>query len=517
MSRHVSLDPPSGRETRSPAAQRFASAIRRVAFRAIYACADSRLVVTMTAFGLAAATRLAGAHRAQGLLSAFERRFVYSGFPGHGFGWVNIHLSRFAWRVRRWRRHQPRVAVPPARSRTPIRMGCVGRFRGLLSFPPAFFEAFPRDAELHLFDLEYNGACAGYLAGVPGARYIPVAATPGHVDATARAINAADLDVLVNANAKQDAYELLDRIETPCVLHFCPGSDLLHHERVAANLNGQPQADYFFRGRQVFCGTTARPLGPERVLPIEGYYDPRDIPLDTYTPWGDRRPLIVFHGSLYKLAHDEVLDTLFSLVADDPTVAFVAMGKESPGALSRITERARRHGVAARVHYEGSFDPSRSRGGAVQDPGWRRLKDHLSQARLAPDPWPVGGASSRFEAFALGAPSVHLGVRMDPASWGRPQPSVVEVPHMLVPGGVAWSVAEYRAIAERCLHDEAYGSALAAAQHAVARTLGDPARLWHQIFDAYRDWLESIGAETGHVSLPHPAQATSSPAARMAG
>src|SRR5438552_2339388 len=78
-------------------------------------------------------------------------------------------------------------------------------------------------------------------------------------------------------------------------------------------------------------------------------------------------------------------------------------------------------GVSSRVHYEGAFESARSKSGVVADHGWSKLCSYLADARLAPDPWPIGGASARFEAYAMGVPSVHMAVRFDEASWGRPQ------------------------------------------------------------------------------------------------
>jgi hypothetical protein len=464
----------------------------------VYWCIDCQLSVSIAAALVRVLAAIGGDARAQGLLSAIERRFVLSGWPHHAHGWVNLHVSRFVARVRRFGRAASAVSAAPIGAHMPIRFGCVGRFRGLLSFPRELFDAFPREAQLHLFDIEFNGGTADYLAGV-ASQYVALKGL-GAIDAAAQAINGARLDVLLSANSKADAYDLLDRVDTPCVLNFCGGSDLLHHQRVSFNLHGQPQADYFVAGRRMFCGTTGRYFEPARVYSVRGYYDPRGLTLSPPKPWPARRPLMVFHGSLIKLAHDDVLHCLCAVLADDASVDFVIMGKDSGGALARIRRAAAGYHVAARVHYEGAFDSSRSGGGAVADPGWARLCEFLSDARLAPDPWPVGGGSSRFEAFAMGAPSVHMGVRFDAESWGRSQPSVVEVPHMMVREATAWNVAEYRALCGRCLGDESFATDVMEKQLQIARELADPTRLWPQVFAAYGEWLAANQISADHVA-----------------
>src|SRR5581483_9652923 len=138
---------------------------------------------------------------------------------------------------------------------------------------------------------------------------------------------------------------------------------------------------------------------------------------------------------------------------DDTTTEFVLMGRGSDEALSSIDVLAREFGVAGRVHYEGAFSAMRGDDGTISDPGWRRVVDYLGRARLAPDPWPMIGWSARFEAMMLGAPTVHLGVRTDSRSWGRPQPVIFDSPQLDVPMGTVSSAEDYGAMCRRLLSD----------------------------------------------------------------
>ena len=141
--------------------------------------------------------------------------------------------------------------------------------------------------------------------------------------------------------------------------------------------------------------------------------------------WIERENLIVFHGSLYKLASYPFLSLLFELLLEDKHLEFVFMGRGDDKLLSKIFQWAKEKGVDSRVHYEGHFSPVRNNEGIIDDPGWEKLKGYLLKARLAPNPWPIGGGSARFEAYLSGAPMVHMGVRFDSEIWGKSQHTLV--------------------------------------------------------------------------------------------
>ena len=115
----------------------------RRGLRAIYQLLDTRAAV-LTARGAAAALGALTGSTADGWLSAFDRRFVRSGWPGHTTNWVNHHTSRFLTRVRRSRSNASgtplRRDVPPCKLQ---RVGLVGKFVGTLAFPAELFAAAP--------------------------------------------------------------------------------------------------------------------------------------------------------------------------------------------------------------------------------------------------------------------------------------------------------------------------------------------------------------------------------------
>jgi hypothetical protein len=474
------------------------SELRAFVWRLRYRAMTGPMAVRVALATLRLYERLRGPEAAEGLISLFERRYVYSGWPYFGPGWTNMHLSRFVATLRRRRMGgEPVMARRQAREGLP-RIACVGRFVGLLGFPKVLMDRCP--VELVVADLRFNGRHAGYLretAHAYEAFDLEGNGREDEFDRLAAFVNGSGANLVLNIGTKPDAFEILRRLDAPCIANYCAGSDLLHHPAVDLQYHGQPEADYFVVDGRMFCGTTRRALDSGYIHTITGYIDPRGLAMGPPEQWAARRSLIVCHGSLAKFSHQPFLDVLCGWLADDGSLDLVLMGRDAAGALQRIRACARRHGVEGRMHYEGEFSAVRDAAGVVADPGWQRLVELLGQARMAPNPFPIGGGSARFEAYALGAPSVHLAVRFDPGAWGRRQPGACEIPSMLAPLGTATSVDDYRALGRRCLADGTFADRLALEQLELARRITDADRWWGEILDGYERW-RTAPIDQGH-------------------
>lgn len=457
-------------------------------WRILYRALRANATVAAAAFVVRLAARVRGEDFARKLLDAFRNRFVWSGWPTHDRGWVNLDTSRFSWRVHDAVFVPARVEPRPPR-RSPegeLRIGLVGEISRLLPTSPQLFRDRPRNFRLEVFDFEYCGRYASWVEGlVDGYAGFPMDEAP----AAARAINDAQLDVLLVFLRGALAHEAVERVATPAVVYVCMGPDILHHERVAFSLYCQPEADYFVRGDRLFCGTTRAYFGSECAYEAFLFFDDRDLRTVPRRTWAQREPLIVYHGSLYKAATPSFVDVLVGLLKEDPELELVLAGKDNGRALDQIRVAARAAGVAGRVSYEGAFLLVRSDDGTISDPVWDRVCEQLSRARLAPDPWPVSGSSARVEACALGVPTPHLALRLDPASWGRAQPQETEHPALSTPSGTAKTIEAYRELCRRCLYDEAFADALVAEQDAVLDVVTDVQGWWAQVFDRYCRWL----------------------------
>jgi hypothetical protein len=418
---------------------------------------------------------------------------AWSGWPSQSPNWTNLDVSRFITRARR-DLYQPEVRAKRsrrARRGQPLRIGAVGPFAGLLSFSapshfaPEAFRSTSQPVDPVLFDLTFDGRRASYLERLVS-EYHLLAADAEPVDIAA-AIDAAELDVLLLL-APPKPHEIVDRVDVPCVVHVCTGSDILHNPKVDFHVYVQPEADYFPRDNRMFCGTSRAYFGDEVVYPGFLLYDRRGIDLKAARPWAQREPLIVQHGSLYKAASAPYLDTVFDLLEDDSQLEFVLVGKDDGSALDSIRAHARRRGVEDRVHYEGAFSAVRNEDGEHDDAGAAKLLDLLGRARLAPDPWPLGGASARAEAYAMGAPTTHMAVSFDRDSWGRRQHSIIEVLALNVPRASATTPEAYRELCRRCLYKGAHADAVQADQLRIAERVTDPSEYWRQIVEFYVDW-----------------------------
>lgn len=413
-----------------------------------------------------------------------------TGWPHHpGTPWVNLNVLRLQQRVER-----SLAAATPVPRRRPrprsggrMRVGVLGRLDDAFYFTRSFFEQAPDGLELFAFDYGSESPVARSFIAPVVSEYDAFAL--GDVDGLGDALERCDLDLLLLDVKKPHAHAVLDRTGTPCVVFLCSEVYLRFHPAIAFHLYCLAQADYLLQDGGLFCATACAPFGAEVIHPAHVPFESRGLDPTVRRPWAEREPSIVFHGRLYK-ASQPYLDCVLGLLRDDENLEFVVMGADSDGALERIASTARRFRVEGRVHYEGSYVPFRDESGALADPAWERLFHHLRTARLAPDPWPLAGATTRLEAYAAGAPVAHMGIRTDPESWGRPQHMVTaDHPALGIERGTAYTTADYAAICRSALYDEHVANALAAEQAAVASRLIDRRFFWTTLLERYEAWL----------------------------
>lgn len=414
-----------------------------------------------------------------------------TGWPHHrGTPWVNLNIARFVWRVKRRLAGNPRPRKRSATAREPVRIGLLANLATTLTFSPPFFRQPPDGVELLAFDLGGRGRSAGYLDGLATGY---AAFDAADTDGIAEMVEKAKLDLLLFDVYKADLDAILDRVTVPCIVDVCTTVNLRFHRSVSFHLYCLQQADYLVRNQRLFCATSESTFDRRTMYPGALLFDRRNLDPSNRRPWKEREPLIIYHGKLYKLSAS-YLNTVLQLLAEDNKLQLVVMGRDD-GHIERIRATADARGVANQLHYEGEFRVARDEKGEVNDPSWLHLSDLLSRARLAPDPWPLAGAYSRIEAYAAGAPVVHMGIRSDAASWRRPQLAVTaDHPALEIRDATAYSVEDYLALARKALYDESFADAVAQEQAQRAIELTDGARFWAQIMTCYRNWQTSTTA-----------------------
>ncbi|MBN1877630.1 MAG: hypothetical protein JXA33_25630 [Anaerolineae bacterium] len=500
-------------------------------WRTVYGISEHPLVLCLVTPFIRLAARWGGEALARRLTKAITHFLLLT--PPQHIGYVHLHLSRLYWLLRRQAK-QPQV-IPSQPLDTlqerPRKVGILGYFVG--HGPKSLLDQFPDDVELYVFDVQTD---LGYraewlqtrvnhyiplllrqatikrplLAGWEETNYVPLlpeehASPRDLVAAAAESINQAALDLLMIIGHEREphTYELVDLIETPCMVHICNSSDLLHHEKVSFYMYTQPQAGYYLKEKQLVCAATQAPFTAKAVYPAALYYDPRGIDLNDPLPtWTDRDPLIVFHGPLYKLGTSPVIDMIAQLLSDDSTLEFVFMGRLENRSylLSTIEKVGKHYGVAARIHYAGNFLATWDASGSVVGPDWDKIISYLRRARLEPNPFPLGGGQARFQAYLNGVPSIHMGVQLELSHKWLKQDGLVEVPALLIPNGTAYSQKEYLDLCRRCLYDQIFADQLASEQFAVARAASDGSAYWQRLFDSYRDWMMPLRSKD-HTQL----------------
>ena len=434
-------------------------------------------------------------------------------------GYVDLRTSQ----VFRSLHHQsanPKPARQILRRAAP-RTGVLGQWVGY--GPRALFAAFPHSrAELHVFDMQApDGYRAEWLRN-SAPHYTPLALEPTKIEESfqegwhdtgyeplktprgastlelaseaATIINAANLDLLMiyGQERKDYTYCLLDQLDIPCIVNLCNSVDLIHHEKVSYYIFTHPQADYYPQGTRLWNARTQQYFTDKYVYRGNLFYDTRGINLTGSVPgWEAREPLIIYHGALYKLAQSPSLEMTMALLSDDHRLEFILMGRTDGQnwQLHRIEKAARKYDVQGQVHYLGNLIARWDSTGTKVVPDWPIIVSYLRRARLYANPFPCGGGQARFQCYATGVPSVHMGVDFGIVrGWRR---HLLEVPAFLVPEGTAYTPTAYARLCRQCLYDASYANGLIQKQLQVARVASNPTAYWEQLLTSYEDWTDA--------------------------
>ena len=370
-----------------------------------------------------------------------------------------------------------------------LRVGIIGCVTLNALTPPTLLQAFPAEHDLYLYEVPYQDyASFQGLADGPCTLRTVHLDTPESIDAACRMIEQDHIDVLLVAHPDHEQrLRLFSRATTPCLVMLCTGSYPSFHSKASFALYCQPRVDCRMEGHSLFSAYTGKAIPSEPCVHQPPFCDATGLGTTANTPWRERSPYMFFHGRLRKLADSPLLCLLWDLLDADPDLTFGFAGQGQEDA-ERILASAAARGHSLRVSYLGVFEQPFGRASS----GWQELERNLQRARLAPNPWPIGGAMSRMEAYLCGTPTVHLGMRDDLSPFDVTDQTLIDIPSLAVPTGTARTLEEYAQLCRRCLYDETFADELTRQQLQTAEQLTNGQRWWRIFFNHIQEWRRGL-------------------------
>jgi len=415
-----------------------------------------------------------------------------AGWPFERLGFIdNMHSFGLRMRIdQRLSRFLRRVKRPPRDHGGPLRVGLVGEVSIDGGKPVIMATQFPEEHRLFLFDIARDGE-HGPLPQRPNVT-VSLHDLGRDYDRAMRglcaAINDADLDLLVLANFSFDEKnDIAQLVDTPCLVHFVIGIQVLGHEKIDFVLYPLVTEGYHIQENRLRSDFTGRQLPVERCVPGAPVYNDLKVDPTDNPPWDQRQPIIVAHGRLVKFNYPPFLEMMISILEAESSVRFAMLG---PGdELADIRLALERRGLGQRVEYHGFLD-----GALDKIPQNRqRVLEFLRRGRLAPNTWPQTGGRTRTEAYVAGTPTVHMQYMRGREGADARRLIALDLPWADIPGGVAGGLAEYREMSLKCLFDKAFAEQIIQEQYTKARTLTDARRWWNETLASYFDWLRGTG------------------------
>ncbi len=473
-------------------------------WRAIYGVLDLPWLRRMLANRYRALER----NRGSGAARKFLRRTLFSlslnrlrTYEGH----VPLEAWLAFWEISRSVDSSGQVPRRAARAREKLRIGHIGTIADFPFFPRKLFCDMPAGIELHHFEtaremtpehhLHHTEATSVHNVTLRWDNNLPsdgIASQPDYlhrVEDLAARINNAQLDLLLVSEAGRELYDMLDRIDVPCIADMTVSCNACFHPNIDIQFYIHAMKEYVVQDDRLFCRDSMRPLRrPPFVVPYcllfdtTGYDGPP-------VPWAKRNHTLLFHGRLVKAAQPPFLKMVLDLLEEDSNLTWLLYGTESHDALNTIRTQAKRRGVEGRVDFRGKFTLERNPGGEIIDPAWHRFLSDMRHAKLEPTPFPMASGSARFESYTAGLPCVNLAIRPGPRHSRSAGETLIDIPAFYTPSATVTDHAAYFRTALHLLHEPELAAKVIAEQREVVQRLGSPRCFWQQILDAHARWL----------------------------
>lgn len=424
-------------------------------------------------------------------------------------GHYHAHVDKFFYSVKRLA--YKTKEIPKRKNnfneRNMLKIGVIGMFGGITVYSKKFFEGFPDSCELFVFDIQLpNGSHAKWLedrytnynliftySGKSKSANYSKSRYEEELDISSKLINESKIDILAIMTHGDLVYDIIDLIDTPCIVNVSAGSDVVHHSKVDIELCAQFQYDLYLKNNRLFCAITDKQFVHSKVYKSKFFYDLRGIEYENSLTWNEKENLIVFHGSLYKLGKKELLNAVFSILKSDKNLRFIYIGKNNFDEISLIKKEAEKMDISGQVEYGGEYQLAYDAQGNIIGKGWERVRDILTKAKVSINPWPIGGGCAVFEAYASGTPCITM-AKTATNNIRRGNYILYAggfLPALHIEQATAYSIKDYMEKCKKCIYNESFAKEIILRQKEIAKEVNDSNRWWNELILNYNDWFKS--------------------------
>lgn len=420
----------------------------------------------------------------------FDFVFTHLGYRGLLISDLERYLKagflRAEWVKRRGQWREQRTI---GSGKTILRMGFMGIFGREAIFPREFFHILPENVEVYIYDLirpekrkfPYQGTKIFKNLEKVTYRKTPLLRhymeSKDNYPELLKMIEDDHLDVLL-FTIHTFTLPLFDRLTVPVILAHNMTSLPTPHLKCRVQSFVQPPWPYEVRNSQIWNLENNKSIQFPRVSAEAFIYNCRATRHFPLKSWNERKTQIYYAGNLKKINSGPFCELLAVLLNENRELRLVYRGGTHNVTVKEVQETFARFGIMERIEYRGRFELRIDKNGNyILDEDVKSAFTDLSESKLFLNTFPISGARSCMEAYALEVPVIHLDAQGQ--NWLRNQSLVpFRLPMNLTNSGTACSIEEYQAKVQRVLDYPAFAQQIIREQNEILQKLTDPDRFW---------------------------------------
>jgi len=366
-----------------------------------------------------------------------------------------------------------------------LKIGFIGAFSGLLSFPKQLFINYPQSKiSLYMYDEGYKNIYVESYSKFSNYRKLQ------HIDShsdlkscksIANIIEHDQLDVLVIINRDKPYYSFISLLVSNAnMVSINTGSHLLYNDFVQIQSLVQFAFGYSVNNNKSLIEiNSGKKIGTFRCYPELFFFDK-----DTTTEESNKKIIeknMIFIGSFYKLAHLKFLNMCAEILKSNPSFNLFFYGKGDSEVLKKILGFFDSKGVLIQVKYRGSYSKKLDPDGNIIDEKYEQALNDIKKSSVFINSFPYGGASATIEAFMMKIPVITL-------VSNNSSLSSYSLPSITPQVATAKAVDEY---IEKCIKllngDETLRNRIIKEQNAILKEMTSPNRFWEKLLEVVDD------------------------------